>query len=94
MNDIQKFIEENTNLVHFLINKYYPYFSADEDIIQCGMLGLCKAAEKWDSSKSKFSTYATKWILSEIKRELRERGKHSAEISLESLMEDKQNEHY
>lgn len=93
MNDRQNFIEENLNLVYFLIQKHYPTFIRDNDIIQCGMLGLCKAAERWDSRKSKFSTYATKWVLNEIRRELKNRGKHSSEISLESLMEDKRDEY-
>ena len=42
-----EFIEQNINLVYVVIREYYPMFISDEDIIQCGMLGLCKAADKW-----------------------------------------------
>ncbi len=55
----------------------------DEDIIQCGMLGLCKAAEKWDESKSKFSTFAMFSIRSAIKDEFRRRAKHLGILSLD-----------
>ena len=87
MNDKNKFIEKNVSLVYFLINKYYPSFLKDEDIIQCGMIGLCEAAERWEG-KSKFSYYAKPWILSEIKRELQNRNKRSVEVSLERLLEE------
>lgn len=93
MKDKQKFIEENTSLVYFLINKYYPSFSSDEDIIQCGMTGLCEAVSRWEG-KCKFSHYAQNWILGEIRKELRDRNKHSVDTSLETLLEDKRDEHY
>lgn len=76
MSDKQKLIEENMNLVYFTINKYFPKYSNDEDMIQCGMVGLCEAAESWDESKSLFSTYATRCIYNDITAELRRRRKH------------------
>jgi RNA polymerase sigma factor (sigma-70 family) len=47
------------------------------------MLGLCKAAEKWDESKSKFSTFATICIRRAIQDEFRKRAKHQGILSLE-----------
>lgn len=88
----KKFIEENINLVYFIINKYYKSYSKDEDIIQCGMLGLCKAAERWEPTKSKFSTFAGSCIRNEIKYELQARTKRQVECSLESLMEGDKSE--
>lgn len=79
----QKLIEENMNLVYFLINKYYPSFSADEDIIQAGMLGLCRAANTWDETLSTFSTYASKCVLNQICKEFRARKKHYGTLSLD-----------
>lgn len=79
----QELIEDNINLVHFLIGKHYPTFSNDEDIIQSGMVGLCRAANTWDESKSKFSTYACQCILNEIKDEFRSRKKHHGNLSLD-----------
>lgn len=76
-------VEDNMNLVYFLINKYYPTFNYDEDIIQCGMVGLCKAADTWDESNCTFSTYASKCILNEINMEFRRRRKNKTQLSLD-----------
>lgn len=93
MNEKKQFIEDNVNLVYYLVRRYYPAFSRDDDIIQCGMVGLCKAAEKWNGS-SKFSYYAKKWILGEINQELRSRNKHKVEISLERMLEENERNDY
>ena len=79
----QQLIEDNMGLVYHLILKEYPTYLQDEDIVQCGMLGLCKAAEKWDESKSKFSTFAMFSIRSAIQTELRDRAKHKGILSLD-----------
>lgn len=76
MSDKQKLIEENMNIVYFTINKYFPKYRNDEDLIQCGMVGLCEAAESWDEDKSQFSTYATRCIYNDILLELRRRQRH------------------
>lgn len=73
-------------LVYFLVNKYYPTFSKNEDIIQTGMIGLCKAADRWDSTKAKFSTFASKIILSEIKHEFRRNGRSVKTLSLDAMV--------
>ena len=80
---IQQLINENINLVYYIIRKYYPTFVDDEDITQCGMVGLCKAANTWDENKSTFSTYAGKCIRNEIKHEFRDRKKHQGVLSLD-----------
>ena len=78
-----KQIEENMNLVYFIIHKYYPTFAADEDIVQSGMLGLCKAVNTFDENKSTFSTYASACIRNEIAKEFTARKKHKGILSLE-----------
>lgn len=70
-------------LVYFIVKRYYPTFIADEDIIQCGMVGLCQASKTWDENRGTFASYASKCIINEIKEELRLRGKHAGVISLE-----------
>jgi RNA polymerase sporulation-specific sigma factor len=80
----QRLIEENMNLVYSIVSKEYPTYIHDEDIIQSGMLGLCKAAENWDERKSKFSTYAWRCIRNEINNEFISRKPHSQNISLET----------
>lgn len=81
--NIQKLIEDNINLVYFVIHKYYPTFSKDEDIIQSGMLGLCRAANTWDESRAAFSSFASKCIINDIRLELKRRKKHKGVLSLD-----------
>ena len=79
----QKLVEDNMNLVYFLVNRYYPTFVTDEDIIQCGMMGLCRAANSWEEEKGTFSTFAGTCILNEICREFKRRSRQPSSISLE-----------
>ena len=79
----QQLIEENMNLVHFVLNKYYPNFSGDEDLIQWGMVGLCRAAETWDEGRSAFSTYASSCILHELYKEFKRRCRYKDVWSLD-----------
>lgn len=80
----QKLVEDNMNLVYFLINRYYPNFIQDEDLAQCGMIGLCNAANKFDETRGiEFSTFAASCILNEICKEFRRRKRHNGVISLE-----------
>jgi len=46
-----------------------------EDLIQEGMVGLCRARDKYKSSKGKFSTYASTWIKATIRAALNEKGR-------------------
>jgi RNA polymerase sigma factor (sigma-70 family) len=69
----RRLAEDNVALVYFILRKYYPTYSRDEDMQQIGMIGLCQAASTWDSEKSTFSTYASKVIINEIRRELSRR---------------------
>ena len=84
----QQLISDNMNLVYSVVSKEYPTYLHDEDIVQSGMLGLCKAAEAWDESKSKFSTYAWRCIRNEINNEFINRKPHSKNISLETKIGD------
>lgn len=79
----QQLIEDNMKLVYGLVSKEYPTYLYDEDIIQCGMLGLCEAAEKWEEGKLAFSTYATYRIRHRIQDEFRRRTKHQGILSLD-----------
>lgn len=79
----QKLIEENMNLVYFTIHKFYSNLITDEDIIQCGMVGLCKAANTWDESVSTFANYACCCISYEINNELKRRKRQKNTLSLD-----------
>lgn len=82
----QKLIEDNINLVYFLIHTYYPRYATDEDIVQCGMIGLCTAADGWDESRSTFSTYASRAILNAIAMEFKRRKIQIKTLSLDYPM--------
>lgn len=84
----QQLIEDNIKLVYLIVSKEYPTFFNDEDIIQSGMVGLCLAAEKWDETKSKFSTYAGQCIRNEIRREFQKRKKYGNPLSLDKSVKN------
>ena len=65
----KELIADNLRLVYHIVHEHYPTFKNDEDIVQCGMVGLCKAANTWDANKGVFSTYACKCIRNEINKE-------------------------
>jgi RNA polymerase sporulation-specific sigma factor len=79
----QQLIEDNMKLVYHIVNRQYPTYMADEDIIQTGMVGLCKAAESWNKEKGEFSTFACRCIQNEIINEFRSRKKHQGILSLD-----------
>lgn len=85
MNDEQrKLAEDNMKLVYHVIARDYPTFKGDEDIVQSGMLGLCRAATKWNESRGAFSTYACVCIRSAICQELRARQPHTQVVSFDT----------
>lgn len=88
MNDAQrKLAEDNIPLVYYLIAREYPTYKYDEDLAQVGILGLCKAAMKWDESKGLFSTFAGQCIRNEIRLEFRSRRKEVDTIPLDTQIE-------
>lgn len=88
----QQLIEDNMNLVYFTIHKSYPTFIADEDVIQTGMLALCRAANTWDEERSAFSTYAVQCIQNGINKYFRDNKKHKNVLSLDYQVKRKDGE--
>jgi RNA polymerase sigma factor (sigma-70 family) len=68
---LKDIIQHNTLLVHNQINKLALVdHQHTEDLVQAGVLGLIKAASKFDYTKGfKFSTYAVWWINRYLYRE-------------------------
>lgn len=60
--DIDKLVEQNLNLVHFVINRWFddlPAIFEYEDLYQSGCIGLMRAARTYDHDRGiAFSTYA------------------------------------
>lgn len=81
--NVQQMIEDNINLVYYVIHEYYPTFRQDEDVVQAGMVGLCYAANNWLEEKGSFSNYACLCVRSSIIKEFESRNKHKGVLSLD-----------
>lgn len=81
--DKEQLIIDNMNLVYSVIRKYYPTFIKDEDLIQVGKMGLCRAANSWIEEKGAFSSFAWLCIRNEIRNEFRMRNKSPETLSLD-----------
>ena len=67
----ERMINSNLRLVVSIAKRYQGHDMGLPDLIQEGMFGLIRAAEKFDHRKGfKFSTYATFWIRQAIQRGL------------------------
>ena len=72
----ERLVNANLRLVISNARKYAGLELPLLDLIQEGMLGLIRAAEKFDHRKGfKFSTYATFWIREAIQRAIANRGR-------------------
>ena len=68
----EKVIEENIGLVKKIVSRFNVSRIDKDDLIQAGLIGLWRAAYNYDETKNvKFSTYSVKYILGEIKEELK-----------------------
>ena len=70
---LNKEVIENLKRFVYSIIKEYSNESNKEDLFQAGMLGVCEASKRYDSSSNvKFTTFAYKYILGEVLKYLRE----------------------
>lgn len=89
-----RIVEENMNLVRYLIQKNYPGLKKEnfEDYEQIGAIGLIKAVKTFDKGKSNFSTYASRCILNEIRKENIKNRKFSTDLSFNQAISEVERE--
>lgn len=68
-------VVHNQRLVHSMVPRYLEQGLDYDDLFQHGVLGLMRAARKFDPAKGfKFSTYATWWVRQSITRGIADEG--------------------
>ncbi len=76
-------IEHNLRLVAHIIKKYYANARDQEDLISIGTIGLIKAVNTFDHTKSRrLATYASRCIENEILMHFRSSKKYAQDVSL------------
>lgn len=72
----ERIVEQFSNLVESVARRFVNTGEPLEDLIQEGYIGLLNAVELYNPQRgTKFSTYATHFIIGQIKHYLRDRGK-------------------
>lgn len=78
-------VENNLGLVGDRVKKLNLNFQESEEMFHVGVIGLIKAAEKYDPTRNTtFATYACRCIDNEFYMEFRKRKKHNKVTSLET----------
>jgi len=81
-------VEHNLRLVAHIIKKYYQNDSSGDDLVSIGTIGLIKAINTFDISKSiKLSSYASRCIENEILMHFRNNRKSAQDISLNDTID-------
>lgn len=78
MGEAKALFEENTNLAHWVVARYFPSFIADDDAHQEALIGLWKACLHYDKEKSRFATFAAKCIANNVRMWLRLKAREKA----------------
>ena len=73
--DPDRTIRENERLIYYILRNKLNRDDLvyDEDIVQCGRIGIYKAWKSYDTTKGKWSTYMTRCVTNEIFMEFRRR---------------------
>ncbi len=83
-----RLIEHNLRLVAHIVKKYYNAPCDSDDLVSIGTIGLIKAIDSYDISKStKLSSYASRCIENEILMYFRSRKKNAFDISLDDTID-------
>lgn len=68
--EVERIIARYQKLVCITARRYFPGLSQDQDLLQCGLIGLWEAIKTWHG-EGRFSTYASRSIRNNMKDYLR-----------------------
>ena len=89
----KEIVENNLGLVGDRVKKLNLNFQESEEMFQVGVVGLIKAAQKYDPTRNAtFATYATRCIDNEFYMEFRKRKKQNKETSIETPIKEQEGE--
>lgn len=75
--EIDRLIAQHQSLVPRVAARSFPSLSRDPDLLQCGLIGLWRAAQTWDG-KRPFPPYARRCILNAMRNYARDKNRIAA----------------
>jgi len=70
--EVENLVERHQRLVNAVARRSFPALFDDADLLQCGFIGLWRAAESWDGTRP-FPPLASACIRNAMRNHLRER---------------------
>lgn len=93
MENAEKLLHENVNLVYFVVRRQFSSLAGDQDLIQEGLIGLWKACLRYDGREGvTFSSFAIPCIRNAILMELRKRRRGPDTVSIDTSFGDGDND--
>ena len=81
----ENLILDNIKLIYYVLKKLHLSGESDE-YFDIGMIGLCKAADTYDTDKKiAFTTYAYKCITTQILYEIKSRNSNKSKINYNTI---------
>lgn len=83
---VEELIRRYRPMVYAAARRVAPWLRQDEDLLQCGLIGLWKAAEQWDEERP-FPALARRCIENEMVTYLRRQQRQGSTVPLDWLGE-------
>lgn len=83
---VEELIRRYRPMVYAAARRVAPWLRQDEDLLQCGLIGLWKAAEQWDEERP-FPALARRCIENEMVTYLRRQRRQAFTVPLDCLGE-------
>ena len=81
-------IRHNLRLVAHIVKKYYTVSGGQDDFISIGTIGLIKAVDTYDCTRTtRFASYASRCIENELRMQLRHTRREAGTVSLQEPLE-------